>query len=186
MTWQEILSIISAIVSIASSVPYAVAIIRRKARPQRITWLIIALLNITFLISTIMTGGNVIYIIGNFIGAFLVFLLSIKFGIGGKSRFDIVSFVIALVALGLLIAVDNKLAGLLLAVAVNVIALGLTVKKTIAKRDSEPRLVWILIATSSFLGLISLTHWSLENVLVPVCILSFSSILSWISTGKIK
>ncbi|MCL2038199.1 hypothetical protein FWG95_04355 [Candidatus Saccharibacteria bacterium] len=186
MTWQEILGIISMIVGISSSIPYVIAIVKKQAVPQRITWLLFTMLSISFLTSAIMTGGNVWFTVGQLIGPAAILGLSIKYGTGGGSRLDAASLIVAAVAFVLLFIVDSKLAGLLLALLIDVIGASLTIKKVLKQRGTEPKLAWAIGSLGGLLGILSVVNFSFENLLFPIYIFVFTTFMFLISKGKWK
>ncbi|MDR3125487.1 MAG: hypothetical protein LBU20_00200 [Candidatus Nomurabacteria bacterium] len=175
--FREILAYCSLAVGMVSPIPYVIGTIRGGVRPHRITWLLFLLLNINFLISAIVTHGNLWFTVGQLAGPLVIFALSIRYGVGGKSPFDIAALSFAAVAFGLLMMIDDKIFGLILTLLIDMAAGALTVKKVIKDRASESKLTWGLGALSGLLGLISLVNYSVENVLFPLWILLFTTFM---------
>lgn len=133
-----------------------------------------------------MTGGNVWFTVGSLIGPTLIFILSIKYGVGGKSRLDTGSLIFAAIAFVLLFIVANKLAGLLLTFAIDATGAFLTLNKVLKDRASEPKLAWAISSFSGFLGVLSVAHFSFENLLYPVYIFVFTTFMFVVAKGKLK
>ena len=65
-----------------------------------------------------------------------------KFGVGGKSKFDLISLAVALIAFVLLFIVEGVLIGLLLALIVDGIGAMLTIRKLLIDPSSESKWFW--------------------------------------------
>jgi hypothetical protein len=174
---REIIAYSSLIIGISTPIPYVIGTLRGRVKPQRITWLLFMLLNVNFLISAVMTGGNVLFTIGQFVGPLVIFALAIRYGVGGKTRLDIVSLALALVAFALLFVVDDAIIGLMLTLFIDLIGAMLTIKKLVKDRTSESKLTWGLSALAGLLGLVSLANYSVENLVFPLYIFLFATFM---------
>jgi hypothetical protein len=159
--------------SLSGGVVYVVSIFREQVRPQRITWLLWAILGMVYLLSAIKSQGNVIYTTAALLGPLLIFLLSLKYGVGGTRRLDLGSLLVALFALVLLIFTKRPIPSILLCLFVDAIGAFLTINKILGDRGSEPRLMWLLSALGGGFALLGLHDYHLENILFPayICIL---------------
>jgi hypothetical protein len=173
----EILAYASLVIGIVSPVPYVIGTLKGRVKPQRITWLIFLVLNINFLISAIITHGNLWFTIGQMAGPLMIFVLSIKYGVGGKSLFDIATLIFSAVSFTLLMVVDDKIFGLVLTLLIDAAAGTLTIKKVIKDRASESKLAWGMGALAGIFGLVSLTNYSVENLLFPLWITLYTSFM---------
>lgn len=174
---KELFAVTSLIVSIGANVPYIYEIIKGSARPERISWLLWTLLGGTYYFSALFDGGATYFTFGELIGPVTILVLSLKYGVGGKSRFDIVALVIAMIAFTLLFIVEGTLVSLLLALTVDAIGVLLTIRKLLIDPASESKAFWGLAAIASILALLSLQTISVETLLFPSYVLIVSIII---------
>ena len=165
---NNIIAIASFVIVILATIPYIIDTIKKHTRPERISWLLWVALGATYLTSATRTDGAVLYILADFLVAAVILILSLKFGVGGKSRFDQVCLAVAIVAFILLLTADNPLYGLGLAVFIDAIGSMLTIRKLSKDRTSEPKWVWGMFTLAPLLAIIALENYSIENLLFPV------------------
>lgn len=172
---KEAFGIAALIISIAANIPYAREIIKGQAQPQRLSWFIWTILGGVYFFSTIFESGATLFTIGELIGPVIIFLLSLKYGVGGHDRKNQLSLVIALIALGLLFVHDGVIVSLLLALLVDAIAISITVRKVLLDRDSESKTFWALGALAAIFAILSLEQYVIAGLLYPVYALSVSA-----------
>ncbi|MDH5355152.1 MAG: hypothetical protein OEY09_11985 [Gammaproteobacteria bacterium] len=174
---KESFAIAALVVSIAANLPYVFETIKGSAKPERISWLLWSLLGATYFVSALFENGAVYFTFGELIGPVIILLLSIKYGVGGNSRFDIISLAVALIAFVLLFNVEGVLISLLLALTVDAIGVILTIRKLKVDPTSESRTFWAMGVVASVLALLSLSEYNVETVLFPVYVLSISAVI---------
>jgi len=172
---KEVAAYMSLFLSVAANIPYVYESIAGKVKPERVSWLLFTLLGFTYYFSALEDDGAKFFTAGELIGPVMIFITSLKYGVGGKSKFDRYALVFALCALGLLFVVDGTLPSLIIALAVDATAITLTIRKLIADPASESRLVWGMWFVSSLLGILSIRDYSLESLLFPVYVVFVSS-----------
>lgn len=183
---KDYFAVAALVVSVAANIPYVIDTIKGRAKPERISWLLWTLLGLTYYFSAVFADGATWFTFGELIGPGLIFLLALKFGVGGRSKFDLYSLSVALVAFSLLFVFDNVLIGLALALIVDGIGAMLTIRKLRIDPTSESRVFWAMGVLSALLALISLTRYNLETVIFPVYVLLFSSSVLALSKPPIK
>lgn len=166
----EIFAILSGLILLAGAPPYLIDIFKGKTKPERATWFIWSVLGNIALISQIsLHGGWSLVFVGlDGLGSTLVFLLSLKYGVGGWTRLDKAALVIA--AVGVIISIaDHRpavaLAGVVLADLAGVV---LTIKKTFAAPESETAITWFFVGTASLLGALSVGKIQPDLLIYPV------------------
>ena len=125
---KELFGIAALVISVAANIPYAIDIVKGKADPHRISWFIWTILGGVYFFSTIFESGATLFTIGELIGPVVIFLLSLKYGVGGQDRKNQFSLFVAIIALGLLFVHDGVIVSLLLALIVDAIAISITVR----------------------------------------------------------
>ena len=146
---KEFFAVAALVVSIGANIPYIIDILKGKAKPERISWLLWTLLGLTYYFSAVFADGAKLFTFGELIGPVIIFVLALKYGVGGKSKFDLVSLAIALIAFALLFIVEGVLAGLVLALIIDGIGATLTIRKLLLDPTSESRSFWLLGAVAS-------------------------------------
>ena len=174
---KEILAVTSLIVSVAAIVPYIKETLEGKVKPERISWLLWTLLGGTYFFSAVFSDGAKLFTFGELIGPVIILLLSIKYGVGGKSRFDKYSLAAALIAFILLFVLDGVLISLLLALIIDGIGATLTIRKLLIDPASESRSFWALAAIAATLALLSLKTYNLETILFPIYVIILSGFI---------
>ncbi len=176
-TMKELAAYASLILSVAGNVPYVWESINGKVKPERISWLLFTLLGFTYYFSALQDGGAVWFTAGELIGPIVIFLTSLKYGVGGKSKFDRIALFVAMFAFALLFVVDGTLLSLVIALFVDATAIALTVRKLISDPASESRNVWGIWLASSIFAVISIEHYSVESLLFPAYVVIVSIII---------
>lgn len=171
---KELFGIIALVLSITGNIPYIYETIKGKVRPERISWLLWTLLGATYFLTAVMEDGAVLFTAGELFGPVVIFILALKFGVGGKSRFDIYSLMVALVAFVLLLVTKNALLSLLLALTVDGIGITLTIRKLLLDPASESKTTWGIWFLSGIFALLSLSTFTAETLLYPVYLLGVS------------
>lgn len=170
-------------VSLAANVPYIVAILRGKARPERMSWSLWTLLGAIYFGTAVMEEGATIFSFGELAGYSIILALSLRYGVGGNSRQDLYALGVAMVALVLLVTTQNSLVSLLLALFIDTIGAVLTLNKLRSDPTSESRLFWGLSATASLLAVLSLRTLSFETLAFPVYLFGLSVVIVLMTRG---
>ncbi len=181
---KEALAVAALIASLSANIPYVFEILKGQARPERISWLLWTLLGGTYFFSAVFEDGAILMTFGELIGPGIILLLSLKYGVGGKSRFDIYSLVLALAAFVLLFVLEGVLVSLLLALFIDGIGATLTIRKLTIDPTSESRSFWAIAVLSGVLGLMSLTTYNAETVLFPLYVVLLSVFIVYKTYSK--
>jgi len=160
-------SLLAMACSLSGSAIYVMSIFKDHMCPHRITWLLWTILGVVYFLSAVRSNGNVIYTFASFVAPLTIFLLALKFGIGGTSKLDITSLAVAVFALVLLAFTKTPLLSLLLCLFVDAIGASLTIRKVLHDPGSEPRITWLLSAFGGAFALLGLRDYQLVNLLFP-------------------
>lgn len=140
-----------------SFVPYVVSIFSGHARPERASWFIWAVLGgITFSAQLAKGASHSLWLPGlQTFGDALVFVLSIRYGLGGFARRDRIALAFAGLGLLLWYVTKEPLPALLIAIATDAAGVVLTVMKSGEHPDTEPASTWALTALAGLLATFS-------------------------------
>lgn len=185
MDLKLILGITSGVLYTIGTLPYIYLIIIGKVKPQRASWLIWLLMAVVLIANS--HQEHIVFFYGfQGICCLFIFLLSIKNGIGGVSKFDIFSVVICIVALFAKVMLSNGLLSVSLASLIESIAFALSFKKLLKHPGTENLFQWTTSAVAGVIALISLSNFSAEQVMYPVVIIVGNGLVSGLifSQGK--
>ena len=148
---------LSGIITLVSFVPYIKSIFDGKTKPERASWIIWATLSLVAFFPQLYKGASYsLFMTGAAaVGDFFIFILSIKYGIGGLLKRDIIA-VIGLI-LGLYLWHITKEAAFALYIVILVDSIGavLTIIKTYQYPESENVSSWWLTLIGAVLACIA-------------------------------
>lgn len=170
MNMAEFFAIVSGFIVFAGGPPYLIDIFKGKTKPERTTWFIWSVLGVTAFISQLQLGAHwsLVFAGMNAAGNLAVFLLSLKFGVGGWKRSDVVALVIATVGIIASFIIEDPLVALLGVIVADFAGTVLTLQKTFIMPSSETSITWFFLGTSSLFGALSVGEWNLELLLYPL------------------
>jgi hypothetical protein len=145
-------------VNAAGYVPYIRGILRGSVRPQRITWGIWTLLTTIAAVNQVANDGgySTYFFASTTLLVLIVFVLSLRRGVGGRSAFDAT---ILIAALGLFVVwgfTRDTRTTTLIAIAIDGIGALPTLVKTYRRPETEAYAQWILAGVSGGLALLAL------------------------------
>ena len=160
----------SAILLLASGPSYLISTIKGQMKPQRATWFIWSVLGVTALLSQVALGGrwSVVFTAVDSLGNLVMFVLALKYGVGGWTRLDRLALVIAAVGIAASIIVHQPLVALLGVIVADAAAAGLTIRKAYLDPASEDPLAWLLVGLSAVCGLVAVGHIDLGLWMYPI------------------
>ncbi|MFH0712515.1 MAG: hypothetical protein V2A55_01515 [Candidatus Jorgensenbacteria bacterium] len=141
---------LSGIAIILSFLPYIRDIFRDKTKPERASWLIWTILGLISLFSQLAKGATWSSIMtgAQAAGDALIFLLALKYGLGGLQKRDIAGLTGAAIGLVLWGLTGEAAVALFIVIFVDAIGVALTVIKTYKYPSTETVSSWVL----TFLG----------------------------------
>lgn len=188
MDLSEVIGKIAGIIAVLAFIPYIWSVLKGRTRPSRASWLIWAVLGSSILASYHSSGATdtiwipVIYAIMPII----IFLLSIKYGIGGYTRLDIICLLGAVVGLIAWKLTDSPQTALYLNILVDGLGFIPTFKKAYLQPESESRLAWIIGASATLLNLLAINTWKLDIALYPIYLAVFNTIVAILLIGIVQ
>ncbi len=149
--------------------PYIKDTLQKKTQPERASWLIWTVLGSIAFFSQFAKGAtDSLWLTGvETVGVLIIFLLSIKFGVGGLTKKDLIALLIAL--LGLIIWYFTKEAAIALLIVIGIDAVGgfLTIQKAYLDPGSETMATWLLAGISGIFAMLSVGSWDLILLIYP-------------------
>jgi len=182
----QIAGYLSGLAILASFIPYIRDIFIGETKPERISWLIWAILGTISLFSQLAKGGSYSLIMtgAQAIGDLLIFILAIKYGLGGFIRRDIIALIG--VATGLFLWYLTKEAAIALFVVIFIDAIGaiLTVIKSYDRPATETVSSWLFTLLGGILACVAVGSLNFILLIFPLYIcLASTAILVAIALG---
>ncbi len=173
---------------ILSVIPYAISIFKLNTKPQRITWLIWSFLTFIAFFYQMAEGGtwSLLLTAGDTIAILINFILSIKFGVGGFRKIDIISLAGAICSLILWYITEEPLISLLLIIITDFIGANLTIQKAWHDPESENWLGWAMCGLGGLFGTLAVGEWNFILIIFPLYICLINFLVAGIVVGRGK
>ena len=164
------LGVFAGILSLIANIPYIIDTIKGKTKPHRVTWGIFFLLNLIFLANQLAAGAtsSIWLVVAFATSTFIVFSLSVKLGIGGTSRLDILVLAGAMIGVVIWQLLDAPVASIIANLTVAAIASIPTYKKAWAHPETETTISYSVGAIAAAMSAISVGKLDFVLLLLPV------------------
>ena len=165
--------IISSVLALISPVVYSLAILRGNAKPHRTTRLVLLIITSLTTASLFAQGNRVaIYLAGvSTIQSIVVFILSIRYGMGGWAKSDIICLVFALIGISLWQITKNPVIALYFAISADFLGMIPALIKTFRFPKTEIWLFYGIDTLASIFILLALKSWTLQEFSYPIYIM---------------
>ncbi len=170
MFW--LFGVVSGLLQALACVPYVRDILAGKTKPHRGTWAIWCTLSLIVLLSQRADGAawSLLMAVAQLLGTLLILLLSIRRGVGGTSRIEILLLAIAASGVvGWYVAGDPTIATLCVVLS-DFVAVVMMMPKTHADPYSETLSAYILSALSGLCALVAVGSLDFGLIVYPAYI----------------
>ncbi|MDD5032257.1 MAG: hypothetical protein PHR36_04435 [Patescibacteria group bacterium] len=178
----EIFGYLSGLAILLSFLPYIRDIFSGTTKPERISWLIWAGLGLISFFSQMAKGASYSLIMtgAQAVGDLFIFLLAIRYGLGGFLKRDIMALIGAGLGLFLWYLTKEAAVALFIVIFVDAIGVVLTVIKSYEKPKTETISAWVLTFIGGFLGCLAVGSFNLILLAFPfyICLASLSILLA--------
>lgn len=167
---------ISGIIAVVQVIPYIISIFWGTTRPSRASYAIWSVIQTVSAVSYIASGATdtkwtpIVLAIT----ALIIFGISLKYGMGGFNKFDIVCLVIATIAILLWVTTSNPALAVYTSLLAGSIAYLPTIKKAYLLPNTENTLSWTLFSIAILLNVFALTTLDPVIALPPIVSLLLS------------
>ena len=173
------LLVLSSSICLINYVFFGIAIIKGRVKPHRTTRFIVVLIALFVTLSLFAQHNTVaIYLAGSYLlGNILIFLSSIKYGMGGWSKTDILCLFLSLFGICLWISTDNPVLALYAQIAADFIGMIPTFIKTYHFPHTE---YWLFSAIDSFAAILNILDNKIFNfnaIIFPLYIITANTII---------
>jgi len=180
MVLNELFGYLSGIVILLSFFPYLRDILAKKTKPERASWFIWTVLGTIITFSQLYKGASYSLIVSaaQVVGDFFIFILALKYGIGGFLKRDIFALCGATIALIFWYFTKEAATALFIGIFIDATGTFLTTIKSYEKPETETVSSWLLTFVAGFLGCLSVGSLNLILLAFPiyVCLASISII----------
>jgi len=184
----QILGYASGVLMMLSVIPYAKSIFKLETKPQRMTWLIWSILTFIAFFSQLAKGGtwSLLLTAGDTLAILIIFFLSIKFGVGGFKKIDILSLFGAGISLILWYVTKEPAIALFLIILTDFIGANLTITKAWKDPKSEHWVGWAICGVGGFLGTLAVGKFDFILLSFPLYICLINSTIAIIILVRTK
>jgi len=168
----EVFGYISGIISVFCFLPYIRDILLKKTKPERASWLIWSVLGGIAFFSQLAKGASYsLWMPGvQTFWVMLIFLLSLKFGVGGLSKRDLIALTIAVFGLVLWHFTKEPAFALFITIIVDAIGCFLTIMKVREDPKSETISTWLLSGLSGVFAALAVGSFNFILLIYPIYI----------------
>lgn len=163
-------AIIGALIYVIAFSRYIYSTLKDKNKPNRATWFIWAFLGFILLFSYYSGGARetLPLLIVNQLGMCIIFLISLKFGEGGYTKFDLFCLAGAFVSILVWLISNNPLYALLLGILTDSFGALPTIKKSIEDPLHEDKITWFLFLLGNSFNFLAIKTWNFEIYIYPL------------------
>lgn len=171
--------LISIVLALISPIIYSIAILKGEAKPHRTTRFVLLLITSLTTASLFAQGNRVaIYLAGvSTFQSIIIFILSIKHGMGGWAKSDIICLTFALIGIILWQITKNPVIALYFAISADFVGMIPAIVKTYHFPKTE---IWSFFALDVFaaiFSLLALKSWTLQEYSYPVYIMLINIVM---------
>lgn len=184
----QLFGLLSGILPILSVIPYDRDILKHKTKPHRGSFLIWSVLGgIAFFTQRAQSATWSLFLPGaDTVATLSIFILSIRYGVGGLSKRDITGLLLAALGLVLWAVTRQPLTALIITVGVDAVGTVLTLVKTWEDPDSETFSSWLLAALGGLFAVFAVGRLSFNLLLYPVYIFVANASVNLVMLSRCK
>ncbi|NMB91694.1 hypothetical protein GYA37_02495 [candidate division WWE3 bacterium] len=173
MVFKDLFLVLSTITSFITPIIGIYSIIKGSFRPQRMTRFLL------FLISSLFVGtllaqhdrNSIFMAVPMLLSTFILFVLSLKKGIGGTERMDVVVFFMTILSLTIWKTTNNPVLGLTMSIITDLTAFLPTLVKTWKFPETEEWKFYMSDVVASTFNILSIKHYTYGSLVFPFYIL---------------
>ena len=189
MDFHIALGIFSSLFLIAASVPYIFDILKKRARPNLVSWIGWTFLTTIGAAAQIAKGPSLSVLVPIILtfSELTIVILALRHGHAKFNTTDKICFALAALAVALWAITKEPLIALGLSLLADFIVGIPTILKTYRDPRSETVLPWVLYAVGPLLGLFASSNFELQNVLYPAYLACYNSLVSGLAIrGRLR
>lgn len=176
---QNVFIAISTVLATISPIVYCIAILKGEAKPHRTTRFVFLIISSLTTASLLAQGNKVaVWLAGAAVlQSIAIFILSIKRGMGGWSKIDIICLFSALLGIALWKVTKNPIIALYFAISADFIGMIPTLIKTYRFPKTEVWTFYLMDVCAAGFSLLALSKWTIGEYSYPVYIMLINSLM---------
>ena len=169
---REALAALAGFIAFAGYVPYGFDILKGRVKPSRSARFMLTLLLVITLLQQRQLGSGLLVAItyGEVIGTIAILFLSVKNGIGGLAKADLVCYALLAIDMSVWLSTDQTLLALHLSVIADMVAFTPTLLKTWRQPWTETPVYFLSMVIASPLNIIAAGTYRYGVLLFPTYI----------------
>lgn len=170
---KDILTAVSVLLASISTFVYIVAILKGEAKPHRTTRLVFLVITTLTTVALFAQGNQVaVWLAGvSMFQSILIFLLSLKYGMGGRSKTDVICLLLALLGVVFWQVTKNPVIALYFAIGADFAGIIPTLIKTYRQPDTEVWTFYFLDVCAGVFNLLASEKFVFNQFLYPFYII---------------
>jgi len=174
---KNILLVLSTVIMLWSYILGIYSIIRGNFRPQRMTRFLILVFSAIYVISLFVQGDrNAIWLaLVSLISTLVIFLLSIKKGMGGFAKLDIIVLVIVVFSIIVWKITNNPVLGLTMSLVADLTSYIPTFVKVWKFPETEEWKFYASVVLANFLNLLSISNYTFSKIILQSYLLGVNA-----------
>ncbi len=185
---HAILIAISVLIVIYANIVYCIAILKGEAKPHRTTRFVVLLIEL-LTVATLYAQGNTtaIYLSGIYtICSLVLFALSIKYGMGGWEKSDLVCLAIAVLGIVMWKLTNNPLLGLCFSIAADFAGCVPALIKTYRYPETEVWTFYGIGLLAIVFNMMAIEKWTFGEYIYPVYIAVINIVMLYFILGRTR
>lgn len=170
MISKDVIAIVAAVLAMASIAPYLIDILKRKTRPNIVSWSTWTLLTGIATVATFIAGEyrTALLMLGSTLCCGLVVILGFKYGFAKFSKFDALCWAGALLGIFLWFFFESPTLAIITVTTIDCIGIIPTIRHSWLEPQEETWQTFAVSAFASALTILSLEHLSIDGALYPI------------------
>lgn len=169
----QLLGLIGGLFAFVGYIPYSIEILQHKAKPQRSAFFIWLVLGLIAVFSQLAKGATSSLWLPSLetVGSLVIFLLSIKYGVGGFNKKDYIALLVSALGLTAWYFTKEAAVALYLVIIVDACGLYLVLHKAYNHPETETHTPWLLAAIGGMFTLLAVGSWNIILLSYPIFII---------------
>jgi len=176
---KEVFAILGAVIVLFCTVPYILDVVKRKTRPNIVTWVIwTVLIGIGAAALFANHDDNAAWLlVGDAVATFAVVIVGFKYGTAKLDRFDLVCFIGAIVGVLLWLVFDSPIIAIVATIVIDLVGTIPTVRHSYRHPEEETSITFALGAIATIFTLLSLSEYAFSAWIYPAYLLCSNGLL---------
>lgn len=165
-----VFGVLGGVVGLAATIPYIIDIVRGRTKPERAAFLLFSIAGSVSFAGQVAEGASLslFFAAALVVSSYTIFLLSLRYGVGGFGRRDKIGLVVAALILAIWWVSNSAALALLLMTAFNTVGKVLIMCKVYDMPHTELLFSWVMSTIASICAVISVGSLDWILILVPL------------------